>query len=264
MKKLLAVIIFIFIIITTNYAIGYSTDYIDFDVPDGYSVEESEDSDGNKVFSMSNVNNDGNISIYVSLYERDEHKIEYTHKNLNSYANTIINEIRSQSTVKGISLLNKELSTIGVAKYKCFSMELFSSYLVDNNNYNIYQKNYLIFADNYKYSILISSLNEDYLSSSAVSKVINNIEIKDSISEEKSFINNVISESLSSLIIVLILALFGRIFSKGKKNKTIIENDNITCAKRYCINCGHQLKENANFCNNCGNNIRKGEIEDVL
>lgn len=207
MKKLLITIIFILTIFVFNYSFayktnGYYTEYLYWDVPNGYNVEESSDNSGTKYYTMSKNSN----SIIIGIISNPDVEIKYSQNDLDE----ILDGIKSQSNFD-ITVLSKEISTICNEQYKCYLIDFYES------KYGFYQRQYHIISDHYIYSITLTSSNKSFFTSSDAIKVINSIEIKDTITESETLSSKMLTSFISTTILVIISSIISKFSNKEKK-----------------------------------------------
>ena len=190
MKKLLIAIIFTITIMSTNFAFAYSTNYIDFDVPLGYSVKQESNEIDYKSWEISNDDE----TIDILLYSRDDKGyFEYSEEELTDFVNDMKEGLGSNAT-----LTSKRITSVGgEITYQCYSL----NWCIKEYGIYMYLWQYYIVADNYIYILSISSLN-DYMSNGAY-ELLDSIHIKDTI----TISDNVFDSSMENLLLEFIINL---------------------------------------------------------
>ena len=214
MKKSILFFIFIGIILISNCVLGYSNQYIEFDLPKDYSFSSSIDDNGANIYKIVSQSVD-NINIVITPYY-GEKKIEFTNEYLDKYYEEIKTNLESYLNTS-VALIKKDITTVGKEFYKCVMIQ----YKIEQHN--LYQKQYAIISDNYIYTITLSSNDSNYFMNNEILNFLNSIRIKDDITEISTNTlenkNKYVDKLGASTLIIISICIMSIITNKLKKNK---------------------------------------------
>ena len=223
MRKKVVFILLLVAILASTVSFGFSNEYIIFYQPLNYSFTSDVQGD-KKIYNM--IEKDGINNIYIEIVPNttNNNSLDISEDDLDDFTNNMKEQIEEGYNTN-TTILQSKISTVGNKFYRCIIYEH------KLENYDIYQKMYIIFSDNYIYGITLTSSNKEYFTNKEIEMFLNSIEIKDTITEHKDIsnlsktknnkINKIESFIICGIIVMIIDAIVG-IFQKNK----IINKDN--------------------------------------
>ncbi len=224
MKKKVTFIFLFIVFLLSTFSLGFSNEYIIFYQLSDYSFISDAQGD-KKIYKMIEKDGINNIYIEIAPNNTNYNSLDIKENELNNFTSNIKEQIKEEYNTD-IVVSKNVISTVGTKFYRCIIYEH------KLENYDIYQKMYIIFSDNYIYGITLTSGNKEYFTNDEVKKFLNSIEIKDTITEHKdisnlSIIKNDKINKIESFIICgIILMIISAIVGIFQKNKVINKNNN--------------------------------------
>lgn len=224
MKKKVIFIFLLIVFLLSTFSLGFSNEYIIFYQLSNHSFIS--DAQGNKkIYKMIEKDGINNIYIEIAPNNTNYNSLDIKENELNDFTSNIKEQVEEEYNTN-IFVSKNVISTVGTKFYRCIIYEH------KLENYDIYQKMYIIFSDNYIYGITLTAGNKEYFINDEVKKFLNSIEIKDTITEHKDISNlstiknNKINKIESFIICGIILMIISAIVGIFQKNKVINKNNN--------------------------------------
>ncbi len=215
MKKMLLFFVEIFVIVLIPiYCFCYTNEYFTINNIEKYTFEEENDNSSKMYGLVDNEQNGNNIYIVVTPYKDNKHYDIYS-----EYAiEDLINEVKKKAKDGNynISIMDKEVSTVGSKFYKCIIIKY------KNEDLGIYQKQFIISSKHYIYTITITADKEEYFFNKDVTNAVNSFTINDELIEEKSnttFMNNVINVAIKVIALMIISSIIIILTKDNKKEE---------------------------------------------
>ena len=226
-KKVFFVFILIAFLIDT-FSFGFSNEYIEFNNPSTHSFFSN--IQGNKkIYKMIDEDEMSNIYIEIAPNTTNNNSLDITESDLYDLIINFKEQVEKEYNTNVIILKNI-ISTVGTKFYRCIIYEH------KLEEYDIYQKMYMILSDNYIYGITLTSNDKNYFISEEIKAFLNSIEIKDTITENNYVSNSsiskndgiykVISYGICGVMLMIISAIIGVFQKKFKKYKDTDKNEN--------------------------------------